>query len=101
MFASAKSELDSAKVLSGSDYHKAGAKVIRELLEKGSISEDAYNRLVGRDTGAKLLETNIFAFHYKTREITFQSTVMRKCCEENRAEWEDLVESVKLHKELD
>jgi hypothetical protein len=62
--------------------------IVRELLKKGSISRSAFYDLVGRDTGNKLLETNIFAFHFNSKEITFQSTVMRRYCEENLAIWE-------------
>ena len=52
------------------------------------ISEDAYYGLVGADTGDKLLETNIFALRYNSHEVTFQSTVMKRYCEENSALWE-------------
>jgi hypothetical protein len=88
MFSKAKNQLMSAKVLPDRRYHKDGAKIIRELLKKGSISENAYYTLVGADTGDKLLETDIFAFHFNSREITFQSTVMKRYCEENSDLWE-------------
>jgi hypothetical protein len=88
MYSDAKHQLNSAQVLSGLRYHEKGAKIIRELLKKGSISEDAYYSLVGRVTGGKLLETNVFAFHYNSQEITFQSTVMKRYCEETSADWE-------------
>jgi hypothetical protein len=88
MYSDAQSQLNSAQVLSDLSYHAEGAKIIRELLKKGSISEKAYYSLVGRITGGKLLETNVFAFHYNSREITFQSTVMQRYCEENSADWE-------------
>jgi hypothetical protein len=88
MYSDAENQLNSAKVLSGLCYHEEGAKIIRELLKKGSISEDAYYSLVGRVTGEKLLETNVFAFRYNSQEITFQSTVMKRYCEERSADWE-------------
>jgi hypothetical protein len=88
IFSDVKSQLMSAETLPDRHYHKDGAKIIRELLKKGSISENAYYSLVGADTGDKLLETNAFAFHYNSREITFQSTVMKRYCEENSALWE-------------
>jgi hypothetical protein len=88
MFSKAKGQLTSAGILPDSRYHKDGAKIIRELLKKGSISEHAYYRLVGCDTGDMLLETNIFAHHFNSGEITFQSTVMKRYCEENSAYWE-------------
>jgi hypothetical protein len=69
-------------------YHEDGAKIVRELLKDGSISEDTYFRLVGADIGDKLLETNAFAFRFNSQEITFQSTAVKRFCEENRAYWE-------------
>jgi len=58
-----------------------------EFLKKGFISRSTYYGLVGADTGDKLLETNVF--HFTSREITFQSTVMKRFCEENSALWEN------------
>jgi hypothetical protein len=88
MFSNAESQLQSAKILDERRYHKDGAKIIRELLEKGSISRSTFYGLVGADTGDKFLETNIFAFHFNSREITFQSTVMKRYYEKNSALWE-------------
>ena len=88
MFSKAKGQLTSAEILPNSRYHKDGAKIVRELIKKGSISEDAYYSLVGRDTGNKLLEKDIFAYHFNSGEITFQSTVMKRYCEEKSAFWE-------------
>jgi hypothetical protein len=91
MYYNAENQLNSAQVLSGLRYHKEGAKIIREFLKKGSISEDAYYSLVGRVTGGKLLEANVFAFNYKSQEVTFQSTVMKRYCEERSADWKPKV----------
>jgi hypothetical protein len=88
MFSKAKSQLTSAEILPGSRYHKDGAKIIRELIKKGSISEDAYYSLIGRDIGNKLLEKDIFVYYFNSGEITFQSTVMKRYCEEKSANWE-------------
>jgi hypothetical protein len=88
MFSEAKSELESAEILPTGRYHKEGAVIIRELLKKGSISESAFYDLVNRDIGRKLLEKNVFAFHFKSEEVTFQSTLMKRFCEENSALWE-------------
>jgi hypothetical protein len=88
MFSNVKSQLKSAEIDRERRYHKEGAVIIRELLKKGSISEDTYYSLVGADTGDKLLETNVFAFGFHSQEITFQSTVMKRYCEENSASWE-------------
>jgi hypothetical protein len=88
LFSDTKSQLMSAEILPDRRYHKAGAKIVRELLKKGFISEDVYYTLVGADTGDKLLETNIFALHFNSREITFRSTVMKRYCEKYSANWE-------------
>ena len=87
MFNSIRRQLVSAEILPGRHYHKEGAEVVRELLKNGSISEDTYNSLVGADTADKLLETNIFALRYNSHEVTFQSTVMKRFCEENSDLW--------------
>jgi hypothetical protein len=88
MFSSAEEQLESAEILPELRYHKEGALIIRELLKKESISRDTLYELVGATTARKLLETNIFAFHYNSREITFQSTVMKRYCEEKSALWQ-------------
>ena len=88
MFSSAEEQLESAEILPELHYHKEGALIIRELLKKGSISYSAYYNLIDANTGDKLLETNIFAFHFNSQEITFLSTVMKRFCEENSALWE-------------
>jgi hypothetical protein len=89
MLSKAQNQLMSAEVLPDRRYHMDGAKIIRELLKNESISEKAYYTLVGASTGDKLLETNIFAFHFNSRKITFQSTVMKRYCEENSAFWKE------------
>ncbi|OLE53256.1 MAG: hypothetical protein AUG51_14035 [Acidobacteria bacterium 13_1_20CM_3_53_8] len=88
MFSNIRSQLKSAKILPERRYHKDGAKIVRELLKKASISEDTYYSLVGADTGDKLLETNVFAFRFNSQEVAFQSTVTKRFCEENSALWE-------------
>jgi hypothetical protein len=88
MFIDAEGQLQSAKIAPHHRYHKDGAKIIRELLKKGSISRKTLVDLVGVDTGDKLLETNVFTIHYPSQEITFQSVVMKRYCEENSALWE-------------
>ena len=88
MFFDAEGELQSAGIPPKHRYHKEGAAIIRELLKKGSISRSTLYDLVGVDTGNKFLETNIFAFHFNSGEITFQSTVMKRYYEEHSAQWE-------------
>jgi hypothetical protein len=88
MFSKAESQLESAEILRTGRYHKEGAAIVGELLKKGSISRRTFYDLVSPDTRNKLLETNIFAYHFNSQEITFQSTVMKRYCEENSALWE-------------
>jgi hypothetical protein len=88
MFSKAESQLESAEILRTGRYHKEGGMIVCELLKRGSISKRTFHDLVGRDTGNKLLETNRFAYHFNRQEITFQSTVMKRYCEENSAVWE-------------
>ena len=66
-------------------YHKDGEMIIRELLQKGSISSENYFALVGSEIGNKLLESNVFALHFDSDLITFQSTLMARFCEQKSA----------------
>lgn len=87
MFSFAEEQLESAEILPGLRYHKERALIIRELLKKESISRDTLYELVGASTARKLLETNVFAYHFNPREIAFQSTVMKRYCKEKSARW--------------
>ena len=87
MFADARGQLRVAEILSELRYHVQGAAVISALLEKGSISEEEYMALTGRQIGEKLLEANVFAFHFDSSQITFQSTLIRRLCEETASRW--------------
>ena len=89
IFSYVEDQLESAEILPELRYHKEGASIIRELLKKESISRDTFYKLVGVSTTRKLLETNIFAYHFNSREITFQSTAVKRYCEENSARWEE------------
>jgi hypothetical protein len=89
MFSNVERQLKSAEILPGHRYHKDGAKIVRELLKKGSISDDTYYGLVGADTGDKLLKKNVFTFDYNSQKITFKSTAMKRCCEKDSALWEE------------
>ena len=87
MLSMAKKELDSAEFLPAGRYHKEGGVIIRELLKKESIPERTFYDLVGREIGDKLLEKTVFTLHFVSREVTFKSTLMKRCCEENSALW--------------
>jgi hypothetical protein len=87
MFFDAESQLKSAKILPGYRYHKDGAVLLRELLEKGSISYTAaHHNVASYALVDKLWKKNIVARH--SGDITFHSTVMKRFCEENSALWE-------------
>src|SRR2546430_11269710 len=87
MIADAGRKLIMAEIPPGARYHKQGAAIIAELLKKGSVSEDHFFDLAEqRGIGKKLLEANVFALHFDSRQVTFQSTLMRRCCEE-RTSW--------------
>jgi hypothetical protein len=87
MFSDAQSQLKSAEILPGCRYYKGGAVILRELLKKESIACSDFGKL-DFVTAQKLLETNIVTYHHPSGEITFQSTVMKRFCEENSALWE-------------
>jgi hypothetical protein len=87
MLNSAEYQLEAAEVTPHSRYHKNGAAVIRELLKEGSISREAYFNIVGREIGHKLLVKNVFAHHFDSNQVTFQSTLVRRYCEEQSASW--------------
>ena len=85
MFNNAKNQLNIAKILPYESYHKEGAIIIRELLEKGSISKEKYFDLLGYEVGRKLLESNAFAYHFASKTVTFQSTIIVQFCKKNSA----------------
>jgi hypothetical protein len=85
MFAGIRTQLKDAEILPKFRHHKQGAAVISELLKKGSISQEEYIDLAGNEIGRKLLESNVFAFHFWTGRVTFQSTAVKRYCGEK---WE-------------
>ena len=89
MFVDPENQLDLAEILPGGRYYKDGAVIIRELLKKGSISKQSYYDLVDAHTAAELLESNVFVMQVNSREITFQSTAMKRFCEKYSAHWKE------------
>jgi hypothetical protein len=87
MFNNVESQLDIAEILPHKAYHKEGAIIIRELLEKESISKQTYFDLLGDEVGRKLLGKNVFAYHFASKTVTFQSTVVAQFCKEYSAFW--------------
>src|SRR5438067_692541 len=77
MFREASAQIAYAKMAFDGEYRKEGAAIVSELLKKGSICGDAYYRLVGRKIGAELLSKNVFALHFDSDEVTFQSTLIK------------------------
>jgi hypothetical protein len=87
MFSFAKKNLMYANIFPGSKCHKEGALVASALLEKEFLLDDEYFALTGHDIGQKLLEENVFAFHFDSNMVTFQSTLMKRFCEEKTSSW--------------
>ena len=87
MFRDAESQLKIAGMLLRGRYYKEGAMIIHKLLEKGSISYADYSHLVDPEIGDELLEKNVFALHFDSGKITFQSTVMARFCEQESGYW--------------
>ena len=84
MFSKAKSQIHIAGISPGSNYHKQGVAVIRGLLKKGYMDEDGFFASVGGcEIGDKLLDANVFAFHFNSNEVGFQSTLMSRYCEQS------------------
>jgi hypothetical protein len=90
LFDDAKDELDIAGLYPKDVRNKKGVLAIRELLKRESISRDTYDDLVGLDLGEKLLETNVFSYHIRSDQVSFQSALMRRYCEQISAEWEGI-----------
>jgi len=84
----ARGQLKVAQASPNMRYHREAAKVIRALLEKGSISDKEYNNLVGPTVGRKLLEKNVFSFHTNDSKVVFQSVEVARYCKQNSNFWE-------------
>lgn len=87
MLEDARAILKNDKILPKRSLYRDGAVIIRKLLREGSISRNAFYDLVSADVGDQLLESNVFAYHIYSQEITFQSTLMKRYCEENSDLW--------------
>jgi hypothetical protein len=57
--------------------------ILRELLRKGSVSEHTFNGILSPNASDELLGANIFSSHFDSGEINFQSTVVKRYCQEN------------------
>jgi len=90
MFRDAESQLKIAGMLPRGRYYKEGAMIIHKLLEKESISYADYSHLVDPEIGDELLEKNVFALHFDSGKITFQSTVMARFCEQESVYWKKM-----------
>jgi len=90
MFCDTESQLKIAGMLPCSRYHKEGAAVMYELFKKRSISYAAYSNLVDPEIGDKLLESNVFALHFDSGKVTFQSTLMARVCQQMLVDWKKI-----------
>ena len=87
MFSKVARDLKRAKILPGGLYHKQGGVIVHELLKKGSISADVYSTLVDEKIGEEMLGSNAFACHFNAFQITFQSTLVKRFCEQESHRW--------------
>jgi hypothetical protein len=60
---------------------------MQAILKEGYIPNEAYQELVECEIGEKLLEKNVFAYHFCSKRITFQPTLMKRFCEQKIAHW--------------
>jgi hypothetical protein len=87
LHSAARSQLRIAGFCEGSPHHRQGAAIITKLLKEESINENEFIKLAGREVGDKLLEGNVFAFDFDKNQVTFQSTLMKRCCHDNESWW--------------
>ena len=82
----AESQLETAKMSPGDEFHKQGKAIIGKILKENAIS---YRAIVGdNNLGEKMLQSNVLSHHYYTNEITLQSALMQRYCELHSASWE-------------
>jgi hypothetical protein len=89
MFEEAANQLKSAEIFPDYANYEKGKRVVHELLKKESISEAKYYQIMGPKLGKEVLAHNVFALHFNSGQITFQSTVMKQFCKENSTSWEE------------
>jgi hypothetical protein len=81
LFNDAQATLAIVGVLPNSEVYGVGKKVIAELLDKGEISLEAYNGIIGNQkTADTMLRENLFLYHLRTGRITFQSAPIEQYC---------------------
>jgi hypothetical protein len=84
----AKGQLKAAKMLPGGAFHKQEKAIIGKLLKENDISDDTYWAIAGDEIGEKMLQGNVFSYHFDADNITFQSTLMKRYCELHSTLWE-------------
>jgi hypothetical protein len=83
----AERHLKIAGVVPEGKFHKQGKAVIGRLLREGAISNRTYWDLVENEVGEEMLQKNVFSHCFYGDYITFQSTPMQRCCEQQSALW--------------
>ncbi|KAI9782085.1 MAG: hypothetical protein M1839_005431 [Geoglossum umbratile] len=72
-------------MLPGGEFHKQGKAIISKLLKENVISNYTYWTTVGDDKiGEEMLQKNVFSYHFSAGNVTFQSTLMKRYCEQYR-----------------
>jgi hypothetical protein len=70
-------------MLPNGKFHKESKNVINRLLEEGEISHETYYAMVGNPGIAEeMLQQNVFAYHFLTGTIMFQSAPMEMYCKD-------------------
>lgn len=69
-------------------YYELGSQLIIALLNGQRLTERDFYQRLGRVIGRDLLQKNVFALHARSGEITFQSRLIEKYCENERKLWE-------------
>ncbi len=90
MLTKARSQFELASEMLSEDVPKVSTKeaadiilkLVHKLLQEGSISYKDYFNQMNVKVGRKLLETNLFAHHLDSDQIAFQSTLMKRFCEQ-------------------
>jgi len=81
LFNDAQATLAIAGVLPKYRFYGVGKEVIAELLDKGEISLEAYNGIIGNpEIADAILRENLFSYHLRTGRITFRSMPIEQYC---------------------
>jgi hypothetical protein len=85
----AKGQLRAAEMLPRGKFYKQERVIISKLLKKNTISDYTFWALVeDNEIGEKILQKNVFSYHFYADNVTFQSTLMKQYYELYSTLWE-------------